>query len=73
MFSIIGAILSGAVKGLMAFFLPSKDQKLGRLEVKSQEQGQALNDIQKAQAARDGVRAGGTIGMSDDPADRDRH
>lgn len=30
--SIIGAILSVAVKGLMAFFLPSKDEKLGQSE-----------------------------------------
>ncbi len=72
MLSIIGAILSAAGKGLMAFFLPSKDQKLGRLEVKSQEQGQALNDIKKAQDATAAVKSGTAGSVLDDPANRDR-
>lgn len=35
MISILGSILSAVVKGLMAFFLPSKDEKLGQLEQKT--------------------------------------
>lgn len=69
--TIIGAILSAAVKGLLAFFLPSKDQKLGQLEVKSQEQSEALNDIEKAQKSVAAVKSG--VGsVSNDPNNLDR-
>lgn len=48
----IGAILSAVVKGLMAFFLPSKDEKLGQLEATNKANQEVLNDIEKANAAR---------------------
>ncbi len=70
--TIIGAILSAAVKGLLAFFLPSKDQKLGQLQATDREKTDALNDIKKAQAAVAAVKSGDALGVSDDPANRDR-
>lgn len=70
--TIIGAILAAVVKGFMSLFLPSKDQKLGQLQVKSQEQGQALNDIKKAEDAVAAVKSGSGCKLLDDPADRDR-
>jgi hypothetical protein len=55
MFSIIGAILGAAVKGLMAFFLPSKDEKLGKLEVENADQAATIKEDQTAKAAADAV------------------
>lgn len=50
--SIIGAIFGAVVKGLMAFFLPSKDEKLGQLEAINKANQEAINDLEKANAAR---------------------
>jgi hypothetical protein len=65
MLSIIGAILSAAVKGFMAFFLPSKDQQLGRAETNAAILTKELNDVQKADAARAAVRSGAADGVRD--------
>ena len=72
MFSILGAILGAGVKWVFSYFMPSKDQKLGQLQVKSQEQGQALNDIKKAEDAVAAVKSGSGCKLLDDPANRDR-
>lgn len=72
MLSIIGAIISAGLKWALSYFMPSKDQKIGQLEVKSQEQGQAFNDIKKAQDAVAAVKSGSGCRLLDDPVNRDR-
>lgn len=52
---IISAIFDAVVKGLMAFFLPSKDEKLGQLEVTDKVQKNALDEIQKSKTARESL------------------
>ncbi len=71
MLAIIGAILSGAVKGLMAFFLPSKDEKLGRAEINSAILTKEFQDVQKAQAAITAVRNGNVVQLRDPNARSD--
>ena len=71
MLSFLGSILGVGLKWVLSYFAPSKDEKLGQLEVIDNEHIHAFKDIKKAQAARDAVRLGGTIGMRDDPEDRD--
>ncbi len=68
--TIIGAILSAAVKGLMAFFLPSTVEKLGQQETANKEKTDALNDIKKAQAAVAAVKSGDALSVPD-PNNRD--
>ena len=55
---IVGIILNAGLKWLMDYFMPSKDEKLGKLEVISKDQSDELTDIQKAQVARNGDNSG---------------
>lgn len=52
MFSIIGAIISAGLKYVLSYFMPSKDEKLGQLEVTNKANVEAINDLEKADAAR---------------------
>lgn len=55
MWTILAAIFSAAVKGLLAFFMPSKDEKLGQLEVTEKVQKESLDAIQKSKSARESL------------------
>lgn len=55
MLTILGAVLSAVVKGLMAFFLPSKDEKLGKLEATGAAQVEVIKDEQTAKTIGDRV------------------
>lgn len=52
---IVGIIFQAVVKGLMAYFLPSKDEKLGKLEVENADQAATIKEDQTAKAAADVV------------------
>lgn len=72
MLSIFGAIISAGLKWALSYFMPSKDEKLGQLEVSDKEKTDALNDIKKAQDAVSAVKSGDSLSVPNDPANRDR-
>lgn len=53
--TIIGDIFAAVVKGLMSLLLPSKDEKLGKLEVENADKAAIIKDDQTAKAAADVV------------------
>lgn len=55
MWTILAAIFSAAVKGLFAFFLPSKDEKLGKLEVTEVNQAQTIKELEVNEKVSDRV------------------
>jgi len=55
MFSIIGSVLSAVVKGLLNFFLPSKDEKLGQAEEANKIQAGIIKDETVAKNVSDRV------------------
>jgi hypothetical protein len=53
--TIIGAIISAGLKWVLSCFMPSKDEKLGKLEVKNADQAEIIKEDQTAMAAADAV------------------
>jgi hypothetical protein len=69
--TIIGDVVMVGVKWALARFTPSVDRQLGRAEVQSQQQSEALKDVQKAQVAAGSVTSSDSL--LNDPANRDNH
>lgn len=56
--SFITAIISAGLKWAMSYFMPSKDEKLGKLEVENADQAAIIKTDQTAKAAEDIVDRG---------------
>lgn len=57
MLTVLGAIISGGMKWVLSYFMPSKDEKLGQLEVTDKVQKESLDEIQKSKDARDSLNS----------------